>query len=58
VAGKNPHCNAKLLECLLNGGERLSDGAVSGRGVEVVVAEELGHFRVLGKGGRCSLGRS
>jgi hypothetical protein len=60
TAGENPHRNAKLLECFLDGGERWTDGAASGRGMEAAVAEELGRFRVLGEGSGygCGLGRS
>jgi hypothetical protein len=40
VAGEHPHRNAKLLECLLDGGERRNGAAVSGRSTPAMAAAE------------------
>jgi hypothetical protein len=42
AAGKHPHRNTKLLECLLDGGERRSDGNDGGRSTEATMAARLG----------------
>jgi hypothetical protein len=42
AAGEHPHRNAKLMERLLEGGERWSGGAPSGPSTAMAAAEELG----------------
>jgi hypothetical protein len=56
AAGENPHRNVEPLEHLLDGGERWSDAAASGQGVEAATAEELGRLRVFGRRKRLQLG--
>jgi hypothetical protein len=46
AAGEHPHRNAKLLECLLNDGERRSGGAASGRSAEATTAGKASALRV------------
>jgi hypothetical protein len=58
AAGEYPHPNAKLLELLLDGGERRSGGAASDRGTAVMVAAEAPGARVSrAKGSGYGLGR-
>jgi hypothetical protein len=42
AAGENPHHNAKLLECLLDGRERRSDGNDGDRSEEAAAVEASG----------------
>jgi hypothetical protein len=58
MAGEHPHRNAKLLECLLDGGERRSGGAASGRSTAMAAAEELGALGFLGREAAAAWGKS
>jgi hypothetical protein len=64
VAGEHPHRKVKLLECLLDGGEQQSGGAVSGRSTAMAAVEELGALGFLrwndsyGLGEKLGRGRS
>jgi hypothetical protein len=46
ATGEHPHRNMKLLECLLDGGERRNGGAASGRSTAMAAA--TGKLRALG----------
>jgi hypothetical protein len=56
VAGEHPHSNTKLLECLLDGGERRSDGNDGGRSAEAAVAGKALALRVFRAERRLRLG--
>jgi hypothetical protein len=57
ATGEHPYRNVMLLESLLDGGERWSGGAASGRGTAMAAAAgKLLALRFLSKGGGCSLG--
>jgi hypothetical protein len=56
VAGENPHCNVKLLECLLNDRERWSGGIASGQSMVVAAAGKASALRVFWAERRLRLG--
>jgi hypothetical protein len=58
TGGRASHHNVKLLECLLDGGERRNGGAASGRSTAMVAATgKLRALRVFSGGRRLRLGR-
>jgi hypothetical protein len=56
AAGEHPHRNAKLLQCLLDGGERRNGGTASDRSTAMAAAGKLRALMVFNEGGGCSLG--